>query len=110
MKSNREVGKNGLFACPCCGFATLREAGCYEICPLCFWEDDGQDDPDAAENHGGPNYVSLVEARINFIKFGASDIKNKEHVRRPSAEDINMRQYKLVNGEPVMSNHDNALK
>lgn len=27
--------------CPCCGYRTLRERGDYEICKICFWEDDG---------------------------------------------------------------------
>jgi hypothetical protein len=37
---------------------------------LCFWEDDGQDDLDADEVKGGPNYdYSLLEARNNFSKY-----------------------------------------
>jgi hypothetical protein len=27
-----------------------------EICPVCFWEDDGQDEHDGDEVGGGPNY------------------------------------------------------
>ena len=30
-----------LFACPCCLYQTIKERGQYEICPVCFWEDDG---------------------------------------------------------------------
>lgn len=42
----------------------------YEICELCNWEDDGQDDESAAEVWGGPNSdYSLAEARANFLKF-----------------------------------------
>ncbi len=56
--------------CPCCGYLTLEERGYYEICYLCGWEDDGQDDPYADENWGGPNGdCSLTEARENFKKF-----------------------------------------
>jgi hypothetical protein len=37
------------------------------VCPLCWWEDDGQDDPRADEVWGGPNGgLSLTEARRNF--------------------------------------------
>ena len=32
----------GPYACPCCGFVTLPERGGCEICPVCFWKDDGQ--------------------------------------------------------------------
>ncbi|MBQ6093927.1 MAG: hypothetical protein IJL09_00855, partial [Lachnospiraceae bacterium] len=33
-----EKGKK--FRCPCCGFYTLEEVGTYEVCPVCYWEDD----------------------------------------------------------------------
>lgn len=45
----------------------LSERGGYEICRLCNWEDDGQDDPHADEVWGGPNGgYSLTQARLNF--------------------------------------------
>ncbi|MFG1660373.1 CPCC family cysteine-rich protein [Micromonospora chersina] len=34
----------GPYACPCCGYLTLDERGGSEICPVCFWEDDGRRD------------------------------------------------------------------
>src|SRR3569833_2977032 len=34
-----------VFRCPCCGVRTLIERGGYDICSVCFWEDDGQDVP-----------------------------------------------------------------
>jgi len=53
--------------CPCCGYPTLRERGVYEICPICWWEDDGQGDADANKVLGGPNgKYSLTVARVNF--------------------------------------------
>jgi hypothetical protein len=53
--------------CPCCGYPTLPELNSYEICELCNWEDDGQDDETAQEVWGGPNSnYSLSEARKNF--------------------------------------------
>lgn len=55
------------YICPCCDYPTLSERGGYEICELCNWEDDGQDDPHADEVWGGPNgRYSLTEARENF--------------------------------------------
>ena len=55
--------------CPCCGYYTLSEARAYEICTLCWWEDDGQDDPRADEVWGGPNHdYSLTQCRENFAK------------------------------------------
>lgn len=58
------------YCCPCCGYPMLSERGGYEICALCDWEDDGQDDPDADEVWGGPNGVySLTLARDNFKRY-----------------------------------------
>jgi hypothetical protein len=52
---------------------TLRERGAFEICLVCGWEDDGQDDADADVVRGGPNGdVSLTEARRNFRAFGVT--------------------------------------
>jgi hypothetical protein len=71
-------------ACPCCGFLTISQAGAYEICPVCFWEDDGQNDATADEVWGGPNgELSLSAARSNFSAFGASSKCVLNHVRDP---------------------------
>ncbi|MDP9163351.1 MAG: hypothetical protein M3N06_04575, partial [Pseudomonadota bacterium] len=43
------------YPCPCCGNRTVGERATYEICPVCFWEDDGQGDADADVVMGGPN-------------------------------------------------------
>lgn len=59
--------KDHVFTCPCCGYPTLSNRGGYDICPLCGWEDDGQDSHNAAMVLGGPNGdYSLAEARENF--------------------------------------------
>ncbi|MFC5904955.1 CPCC family cysteine-rich protein [Streptomyces zhihengii] len=57
--------------CVCCGHLTLSEPpGSYEICPVCFWEDDRVQLrwPDWT---GGANRPSLIEAQVNFTDFGA---------------------------------------
>ncbi|MGE7903445.1 CPCC family cysteine-rich protein [Peribacillus sp. NPDC094092] len=41
--------------CSCCGFPTLDERRSYEICELCDWEEDGQEDLYTDEVWGGPN-------------------------------------------------------
>ena len=69
-------------ACPCCGYRTLNERDAYEICPVCYWEDDGQGDADASVVRGGPNgRLSLTEARQNFRMFGASERQRSALVR-----------------------------
>jgi hypothetical protein len=57
----------GPHACPCCHELTLDARGQFEICPVCGWEDDGQDDEDADTVRGGPNGpLSLTEARNSY--------------------------------------------
>lgn len=74
--------------CPCCGYKTLGERGGYEICPVCFWEDDGQDNEDADEVVGGPNgSISLTQGRANFLEFGASQRKDLPRIRKPRQEE-----------------------
>jgi hypothetical protein len=64
--------KHELFACPCCGSFTLSEFGGYEICTVCFWEDDPVQF--AEPNYsGGANELSLSESRDKWIKL---NIKN----------------------------------
>lgn len=77
----------------------MDEVANYEICELCFWEDDGQDDIDAHECLGGPNHVSLNEARKNFLEFGAAEKKDLSCVRSVVSTDENVRNYKLINGQ-----------
>ncbi len=59
------------YKCVCCGNYTLgsEPPGTFDICPVCFWEDDPvqYDDPDYA---GGANGISLNQARVNFAKNG----------------------------------------
>jgi hypothetical protein len=74
--------------CPCCGKRTLGERGGYEICPVCFWEDDGQDDHDADIVRGGPNgSLSLSEARANYRRIGACEESMVSCVRPALAEE-----------------------
>lgn len=73
------------YKCPCCGFYTLPSRGDYEICPVCFWEDDGlqSEEPDCT---AGPNGYTLNEAKENFKKYGAMGKRSIEFVR-PQKED-----------------------
>ena len=61
------VGRYGRrCTCPCCGYPTLGGRASYQICFLCSWEDDGQDDSNV-DDRDGPNHgLSLAEARSNF--------------------------------------------
>jgi hypothetical protein len=76
------------YACPCCAMLTLNARGMHEICPVCGWVDDGQDDHDAEESRGAPNKVSLSQARLNYAEFGASETRRLTRVRAPRPEEI----------------------
>jgi hypothetical protein len=77
------------YRCPCCDFRTLFGRGQDEICEVCFWQDDGQDDHDADVVLGGPNKnLSLAEARLNFRRLGAIDDRHVPKVRPPLADEI----------------------
>ncbi|MEO5969574.1 MAG: CPCC family cysteine-rich protein [Bdellovibrionia bacterium] len=80
--------ENG-YPCPCCGYLTRSEdlAGTYEICPICFWEDDNVQFEDPTFK-GGANEMSLIEARENFLKFGAISQEFKKCVRSPLPQEM----------------------
>ena len=68
---------NSLEACPCCGYLTLSQRGDYEICVVCFWEDNGLNE---ATEYSGPNHQTLEQAQRNFQDFGACDRAALPHV------------------------------
>jgi len=73
------------FRCPCCGYRTLKAPGALELCPVCWWEDDGQEDEDASEVWLTVNgELSLSEARMHFAECGAAHPRFLPHVRKPN--------------------------
>lgn len=85
----------------CCGYLTMDTRGEFDICPVCYWEDDAyllnkdgeiisryyEQNPPVEEllairsgaNHG----LTLKEARQNFRDFDACELAMKPHVRQP---------------------------
>jgi len=83
------VGKKK-YSCPCCGYKVFSNpppSNDYDICPICFWEDDpiGFDEPDYV---GGCNGVSLKEAQSNFEVYGACTKGMIKNVRGPGKNEI----------------------
>ena len=72
------------YKCPCCGNFTLDipPPGTYEVCQVCYWEDDPVQfhNPDY---EGGANKISLKKARTNYQSFGASSQEFLKYVRSP---------------------------
>lgn len=76
--------EGGPYHCPCCGCLTLEDRGYFDVCEVCYWQDDGQDDHDADVVRGGSNHsLSLTQARANYREFGACERAMLEHVRPP---------------------------
>jgi len=73
--------------CPCCDCRTLDYL--LDICPVCFWQYDGQSDEDQHDVRREWNYeLSLYQARRNYVKFGAVAIRHRSHVRPPHDEEM----------------------
>ncbi|MCM1090183.1 MAG: CPBP family glutamic-type intramembrane protease [Muribaculum sp.] len=94
----REMKKH---KCLCCGYKTLDARGDYDICPVCFWEDDAyiifgedsikslyyEDEPTENElldipseaNHG----LTLRQGQENYCLYGACEKEMLPYVRKP---------------------------
>lgn len=86
-----------MYPFPCCGYKTLDEEppGTYDICHICFWEDDPAQFDHPAFG-GGANGVSLIEAQKNFEEFGACEKRFIDNVRKPAADDERDPDWRLI--------------
>jgi len=72
------------FACPICGFLTLAGRRIFDICDVCFWEDDGDDDG----LESGPNQMTHAQGKENYAKLGAVEERFIQYVRPPLPEEM----------------------
>jgi Cysteine-rich CPCC len=83
-RQSNVLSSENRFRCPCCGYKTLKAPGALGLCPVCWWEDDGQDDEDAEEVRLTVNgNLSLCDARHHYSDCGASDPRFLTYVRKP---------------------------
>src|SRR5688572_26719578 len=82
-------------ACACCGFFVLDERGSYDICPICFWEDDIVQIADPWYD-GGANSPALVQAQRTFSEIGAIEQRFTGHVRAPSSSEAKDPEWRAV--------------
>lgn len=76
------------YTCPCCGHQTLTEGpGAYDLCPVCYWEDDGCHEDDAASLEG-PNGITLAEGQRRYRRHGTSALHCLPHVRPPREDEL----------------------
>lgn len=86
---NQVPNKFGFYQCPCCGYYTFGEPldNTFNICRVCFWEDDGVQLHDPTYS-GGANTVSLNEAKANYSEYGASERRFKPNVRKALPDEL----------------------
>ena len=78
---------NAKYPCPSCGYLMFAEPpGSYDICKICFWEDDSVQLRDP-HYRGGANAPSLLESQRNFQEFGACERRFVAQVRPPNDRD-----------------------
>lgn len=72
------------YPCPCCGHLTLGEPpGSYEICKVCFWEDDAVQ-LRWPTYEGGANRPNLVDSQRAYAEQGAMEHRFTGLVRQPT--------------------------
>lgn len=78
-----------MYKCPCCRNLTLPEQppGTYLICEVCYWEDDLIQYNDIYYC-GGANKICLFQARLNYLKIGASSPEFLSMVRKSQANEV----------------------
>ena len=81
------MASNNFLHCPCCGFRTLLERAHYEICPVCYWEDDPIQEDNVLYD-GGANDISLQAARRNFLRLGAMSQEFVGLTRPPTSDEV----------------------
>jgi hypothetical protein len=83
------------YPCPCCGYFVFDEPpGSYDICPICFWEDDLSQL--RFPMTGGANHVSLIEGQHNFARYGVCEKRFQSKVRVATASDIRDPEWRPV--------------
>nr|WP_227467119.1 CPCC family cysteine-rich protein [Nocardioides lijunqiniae] len=70
--------------CACCGHVVFNEPpGSYEICPVCFWEDDAVQ-LRWPTYEGGANGPSLIDSQRAYATDGAMECRFTDIVRPPT--------------------------
>lgn len=75
------------YTCLICGYMTLDSRHDWDICPVCFWEDDvslRNGDSRSSANRG----LYISEAQANFMIFESCSKTDLRHVRKPRIDEV----------------------
>lgn len=80
--AGRDTPAGRRFRCPCCDCWTLTQTGSWEICMVCWWQDDPlqNERPDVTGANVG---LTLQQARGNYRATGHAKPEKELDVRRP---------------------------
>ncbi|WP_338870941.1 CPCC family cysteine-rich protein [Spirosoma sp. SC4-14] len=73
--------------CACCNLSTLEAGTVSDICPVCFWQKDFYQE-EHINDSGGPNLVSLQDAKENYRIWGAIEKRFINLVRLPKKDEL----------------------
>jgi Cysteine-rich CPCC len=89
------------YTCPCCGYKTrTREDSTWDICVVCFWQNDLNPNNDP-HKISGANRISLLQAQQNFVKFSACDERSIKQVRQPKKNESKDENWKILENNKV---------
>jgi hypothetical protein len=61
--------------CSCCDYITLQRRARNEVCPACFWEDDGTELNQPNEPSASNDTLTVREARLNFNELCCCNVR-----------------------------------
>ncbi|MDX3386605.1 CPCC family cysteine-rich protein [Streptomyces niveiscabiei] len=76
-----------IFPCPCCGHLMFWELGNYDICDVCFWEEDVTQLRYPWCDFGPNGGLNLIDAQANYARIGAVREDLLRHVRPPKDDE-----------------------
>lgn len=97
-----------LLECPVCEYMTLPERATYAICPVCDWEDEGNESyTDNSTSTGGPNgNLSINQARERFRDQSADNAGTYRRIIDLSTSELHtLRDQLQKEGTKPSSNH-----
>jgi len=87
LRRPKQEKPDGELACEVCGYITVSHP--YDICTVCFWEQEMLDESEYDKATGGPNSdLSVIQARQKFGKIGAVNERLLQFVVPPEAGEI----------------------